>query len=107
MVKNFKNNKCLSTNKVVKDFLPKILQDIEKNYLRNPNLIFEYWPKIIGKRLASMTKIINFENNVLYVAIKSSTLYSILTLHEKEKILKRLQEKFSKDVIKNIIFRIG
>jgi hypothetical protein len=107
MEKNFINKKCLSTNKVVKDFLPKILQDIEKKYLNNPNLIIEYWPKIIGKKLAPMTKVLSFENNILYVSVKSSTLYSILTLHEKGKILKLLQAKFSEEIIKNIIFKIG
>lgn len=107
MEKNFNNKKCLSTNKVVKDFLPNLLQDIEKKYLKNPNLIIEYWPKIIGKRLEPMTKVISFENNVLYVAVKSSTLYSILTLQEKGKLLKLMQEKFTKDVIKNIVFKIG
>ena len=54
-----------------------------------------------------MTKVISFEKNILYVEVKSSTLYSILSLHEKERILKLMQEKFSKEVIKNIIFKIG
>ncbi len=107
MEKNLKNKKCLSTNKVVKDLLPYFLHDIEKKYTKNPNLIIEYWPKVIGKKLAPMTKVIYFENNILYVSVKSSTLYSILTLHEKEKILSRMQEKFSEEVIKNIIFKIG
>jgi len=107
MMKNLNNKKCLSTNKVVKNFLPKILLDIEKDYLKNPNSIIEYWPKIIGKKLEPMTKVISFKNNILYILVKSSTLYSILTLNEKEKLLKLMQKKFSKDVIKNIIFKIG
>ncbi len=107
MVKNFKSNRCLSTNKVLKDFLPKLLIDIEKNYLRNPNLIMSFWPKVIGKKLASMTEVKSFENKVLYVLVKSSTLYSILKLHEKNRLLNLMQEKFSKDVIKNIVFKIG
>lgn len=107
MAENLINKKCLSTNKVVKDFLPNLLHDLENKHLKNPKLIIEYWPKIIGKKLAPMTKVISFENNILYVSVKSSTLYSILTLHEKEKLLKLIQEKFSKELIKNIIFKIG
>lgn len=107
MVKNFKNKGYLTTNKIAKDFLPGLLQDIENKYLKNPNLIIKYWPKIIGKRLNPMTKVLSFENKTLYVLIKSSTLYSVLTLHEKARILKLMQKKFSKEVIKNIVFKIG
>jgi len=107
MVRNFKNHRCFSTNKTLKNFLPQLLIDIEKNYLKNPNLIMNFWPKIIGKKLSSMTEVTSFENKVLYVLVKSSTLYSILKLHEKKRLLHLMQEKFSKDVIKNIVFKIG
>ena len=49
MANNFKNNafrsKIYSTNKQLKNFLPNLLCDIEKKYLKNPNLIIDYWPK--------------------------------------------------------------
>ena len=111
MANNFKNNafrsKIYSTNKQLKKFLPTLLCDIEKKYLKNPNLIIDYWPKLVGKKLAPMTKAISFENKTLYVLVKSSTLFSILKTQEKRRLLKLMQDKFSRDTIYNIVFKIG
>jgi len=101
------NRGCLSTNKILKDFLPAILSDIETKYLKNPNFIINYWPKLVGKKISPMTKAVSFEDKTLHVIVKSSTLLSILTLHEKKRLLTLLQERFSKDMIKNIIFKLG
>lgn len=100
-------NKTLSTNKLVKNILPNFNQNLEKKYFENPNLIIKSWPEIIGKNLADMTKVLCFKNNILYVLVKSSTLYSILKTQEKKRLLSLLQNKFSKDTIRNIIFKIG
>ena len=54
-----------------------------------------------------MTKAISFENNTLYVLVRSSTLFSILKTQEKRRLLKLMQDKFSKDTIYNIVFKIG
>jgi len=105
--KNSIKRGCLSTNKLLKNFLPGILSDIETKYLKNPNFIISYWPKLVGKKLSPMTKAVSFENKTLYVIVKSSTLFSILKLHEKQRLLSLLQEKFSKDTIRNIIFKLG
>ena len=66
-----------------------------------------YWTSVIGKKLASMTQVISFENKTLFILVKSSTLYSVLNLHEKTKLLKNMQKKFSQDIIRNIIFKMG
>lgn len=111
MVNNFKNeglsSRCLSTNKELKNLLPILFSDIEKKYLKNPNLIIDYWSRLVGKKLAPMTKAISFENQTLYVLVKSSTLLSILKLQEKRRLLNLLQAKFSRETIRNIVFKIG
>ncbi|NGX34461.1 MAG: hypothetical protein K1060chlam1_00814 [Candidatus Anoxychlamydiales bacterium] len=103
----FVSRRCSSTNKLLKNFLPSILNDIESKYLKNPNFIINHWPKLVGKKLAPMTKAISFENKILYVVVKSSTLLSILKTQEKKRLLTLMQDKFSKDTIRNIIFKIG
>lgn len=105
MVRYFK--KTDSTNKILKNILFDFSNDIEKKYLKQPTAIMKYWPNVIGKKLAPMTKVISFENKILYVLVKSSTLYSILKGVEKKRLLKLMQKKFSKDAIFDIYFKIG
>ncbi|MFA6118992.1 MAG: DUF721 domain-containing protein [Parachlamydiales bacterium] len=107
MEKNYKRNSIITTNKHAKDVLPKVFRNIEKKYLENPKLIINYWPEIIGQKLSKMTEVLSFENNTLFVLVKSSTLYSILKTEEKTRLLNLMQKKFSKEIIKNIIFKIG
>jgi len=87
-----------------------LLQDsmltIEKTYLQKPNRILEKWPEIIGEKLAPMTEAVAFKNKVLYVRVKSSTLYSLLCKHEKQKLLNILQDIFTKETIEDIRFTI-
>jgi Dna[CI] antecedent, DciA len=99
--------KTISSNKLIKNYLPNILIDIENKYSKNPRFILDYWPKLIGKQLSPMTKAVSFENNTLIVLVKSSTLLSILRQQEKKRLLKLMQDKFSKGTIKNIVFKIG
>ena len=86
--------------------LPGVIGKIEKNYKNNPSNIIETWPIIIGKKLAPMTKVESLQNGTLVVKVKNSTLYSLLTSYEKEKILKKLQTKFSKNVIQKLYFKL-
>ncbi|OGN59331.1 MAG: hypothetical protein A3F40_04270 [Chlamydiae bacterium RIFCSPHIGHO2_12_FULL_27_8] len=101
------SKKLVSTNKVLKNILMDFSTDIEKKYLKQPQAIIDYWPKVIGEKLSSMTNVIKFENGILYVLVKSSTLYSILKGVEKKRILKLMQQKFTKNVIFDINFYVG
>jgi hypothetical protein len=87
--------------------LPKVLLNIEKKYRKNPRSIIEAWPKVIGEKLASMTRVVSYNEGILIVKVKSSTLYSLLNNYEKEILLKKLQKKFSKEIIHKLIFKLG
>lgn len=95
------------TNKKLSDLLPKVLGEIGALHRDRPDLILASWPHIIGEKLASMTKAVCFENGVLTVKVSNSTLYSLLSQHERGRLLKCLREKFPSVGIKNIHFRIG
>jgi hypothetical protein len=97
----------VSPIKELKNILPNILNGIEENYAKKPSNILSSWKEIIGKDLAVFTEATSLKDGILVVKVKNSTLYSLLSQHEKEKILKTLQNKFSKEAIRNIIFRIG
>lgn len=89
------------------DVLPAVLSKVDSAYAERPELILASWPDVIGPQLRTMTQAVSFSEGVLYVKVKNSTLYSLLNQHEKPKLLRKLQEKFPKHSIKNILFRMG
>jgi hypothetical protein len=95
------------TNKQMKDLLPKVLGKIGAIHRERPDLILAAWPLIIGEKLAPMAKAVSFEQGILVVKVGNSTLYSLLSQHERGRLLKCLREKFPSVGIKNIHFRIG
>lgn len=72
-----------------------------------PDIILAAWPEIIGQQLAPMTEAISFREGVLYIKVKNSTLYSLLTQHDKPRIMNNLRAKFPKVQFRNVQFRIG
>jgi hypothetical protein len=95
------------TSHRITDLLPRVLSKIGSVYQDRPDLIFAAWPEIMGARLASMTTPDTFENGVLTVRVKNSTLYSLLKTKERPRLLKSLRQRFPRTQIKNIAFRIG
>ncbi len=95
------------TGKELKKLLPELLGDIGAGRADRPDLIIAAWQEIIGPRLAPYTEAVSFRDGILTVKVKNSTLYSLLSQHEKSRLLKSLHEKFPSVTIKNLIFRIG
>lgn len=96
----------ITTHKVT-DLLPRVLTQIHNVYQDRPDLILACWPEVIGPKLASMTQAVSFQDGILTVKVKNSTLYSLLSQHDKPRILNALRQKFPSIGIKNIVFRIG
>ncbi len=102
-----KGEKPESTNKQLRELLPKVLGEIGALHRDRPDLILAAWPQIIGEKLAQMTKAISFDRGVLFVKVNNSSLYSLLSQHERGRLIKCLKERFPSVEIKNIHFRIG
>jgi hypothetical protein len=96
-----------TTSHQMRDFLSTVLQKVQEVHSERPDLILAAWPQIIGPQLLSMTQAISFTDGVLLVSVKNSTLHSLLSLHDKPRILRALRHRFPKVNIRNIIFRIG
>ena len=95
------------TNRSLSTLLSSVLNQIGERHHARPDLVLGAWPEVIGAKLASMTKALSFQDEVLIVAVRNSTLLSLLNQHEKQRLLMALREKFPKVPIKNIFFRIG
>lgn len=99
--------KTALTSKKLKDLLPSVLRDISKRQGEQPELILALWPSLIGEHFAPMTKAVSFIDGILTVKVRNSSLLSLLTQHERPRLLKQLREKFPSATIRNIRFSIG
>lgn len=95
------------TTRCIADLLPQVLSSIGETYQDRPDLVLAAWPEVIGQKLAGMTEAMSFIDGVLFVKVKNSTLHSLLSQHDKLRILRNLQMKFPTVYFKNVIFRIG
>lgn len=94
--------------KTLQELLPEALACIRKSGRDGSGSnVIDAWPDVIGPKMASMTKVLSFERGVLTVAVRSSSLYSLLCQHEKPRLLRMMQERFPKNQVRDIVFRIG
>lgn len=89
------------------DVLTQVLANVNSTYSERPDLLLAAWPEVIGPKLAGMTQAVSFQDGVLHVKVKNSTLFSLLNQHDKPKLLLKLRQQFPKHDIRNIHFRIG
>lgn len=87
------------------EVLPNVLGQISANFKERPDLVLAAWPEVIGPRLAPMTQAVSFAEGVLTVKVRSSTLYSLLSLNDKHKLLNAMRMKFPQTEIERILFR--
>jgi hypothetical protein len=97
--------KTALTSRLIGQLLPQFMTKLGKSYKEKPMAIIEAWPTIVGPSLAPMTQALSFREGILYVAVNNATLYSLLSAHDKPRILQNLREKFPQTVIKTIVFR--
>jgi len=96
-----------TTSQHLKQLLPKVFLQIQRRHEQRPDLVLAAWPSLIGERLAPMTQAVSFVEGVLTIKVKNSSLLSLLTQHERPRLLKELRRKFPKGQIRNIRFCIG
>lgn len=88
----------------IAEILPDLLAGIDRKRGVPREAVFREWALLLGEKMASFTQPVSFEDGVLTVIVKSSTLYSLLRVHEKPRLLRKLQDKFQ---VKNLVFKIG
>jgi hypothetical protein len=94
-------------NHRLSDVLHVVLEQVSEAYKDRPDLILASWPELIGPQLAPMTQAVSFEDGVLAVKVKNSTLYSLLSQNDKPRLVQNLRKKFPKVQIKTIHFKFG
>jgi predicted nucleic acid-binding Zn ribbon protein len=92
------------TGKKLSDLLPQILREISPPVDHERAALFAYWNSLLEEKMARFTQPVSWKNGVLTIKVKSATLYAVLQRHEKARLLKALQSKFS---VQDIVFRVG
>jgi len=100
-------NPTRTTSKHIASLLSTILDKIAQAHIDRPDLVLLFWPQVIGEKLAPMTQAVSFQEGILLVKVKNSTLYSLLVQHEKRRLLKALKAQFPSVQIRDILFRLG
>jgi len=93
------------TGKHLTDLLPGILGRITERVQERPDQVLAGWREAVGEKLFPMAKAVSYEAGILTVKVKNSTVLSLLVQHEKQRLLKQLQEKFPNAGVRNIVFR--
>lgn len=101
------HKKVKSTSKHLKDLLGGFEKQLQKLQTIPSEEILKFWPKIVGDNISKMTKAVEFKNETLFVRVNNSSLFSLLTLHEKKKLIQLLRSRFPTVKIKDIHFRLG
>ena len=97
---------AVTTHRVA-ELLSGALAEISGWHQDRPDFLLCSWPEIIGPRLAGMAQAVSFVEGVLTVRVKNSTLHSLLSRHDKYRLLAVIREKFPKIQITNILFKIA
>ena len=95
-----------ATDKQLKNLLPRLFHKISDRVKPDSKEIFQCWFRLVGKELASYTRPVFFEDGVLTIKVKSSTLYSLLHQNEKPRLLKEFQQHLPKAKVRDLVFRI-
>lgn len=95
------------TSRPLSSLLPAVLSHIKGMHDNAGDQILSAWPSLVGEKLSPFTQAISFADGVLAVKVKNSTLYSLLSQHEKMRLLKDLRKQFPRISIKTILFRLG
>ena len=66
--------------------------------------ILELWPKIVGEKIANKTEANYINNGTLFVEVSNSTWRQELQF-QKQKIIKKLNQKLKKKIIRELIFK--
>lgn len=87
--------------------LNEMFLNISDKYQDRPDLILTAWPSVVGDKIAPMTEAVSFQEGVLLVKVKNSTLYSLLCQKERGRLMGALKKKFPKVELRALHFKMG
>ena len=89
------------------DVLPKLIQRLGLKERLHETEVMEAWSKIVGDFIATHSAPVAVREGVLYVRVLQPALHYELEQISKLEILRKLKQRFSAKVIRDIRFRLG
>ena len=93
------------TGRTIGSLLPQVLKKIEHSQKRGLNRFFGIWNEIVGEAYACRTKVLKIDGNRLYIKVFSTSLYSLLAVQEKDRLIKEIKKKAPFLKVETIVFR--
>jgi len=89
--------------KVIGETLKSLLQHMGIEQKINRYQVLDLWPELVGEQIADIANAERVRDKILYVKVKSMTWRTEL-LFQKPHILKKIENKFGKNIITDIRF---
>ena len=89
------------------DVLPKLMQRLGLRERLHETEVLEAWSKIVGNFIAAHSSPVALREGILYVRVLQPALHYELEQVSKIEILRKLKQRFSGKVIRDIRFRVG
>lgn len=102
---NYDGSKVTSHH--MSNLLQHVMTSIGNQFEVRPDLILAAWPGIVGAHVALSTEAIAFTDGILHVKVRNSTLYSLLSKHERTRLLAIYRSRFPTVQIRGIMFKLG
>jgi len=89
------------------DVLPKLIQRLGLKERLHETEVMEAWGKIVGDFIAAHSAPVALREGVLYVRVLQPALHYELEQISKLEILRKLKQRFSGKIIRDVRFRVG
>lgn len=87
-------------NELLKEFMNKIPQKTELKR----GMVLHYWPDVVGKKIAAVTKKVRFNGSTLVVDVKNEAWRYEIHVN-RYAIAKKLNDRVDSEVVKDIVVR--
>ncbi len=91
------------TVKTLGESLHELLAQLGIEKRVNQFRVIELWPSIVGEKISKISRAERVDDEILYIKVATTGWRTELLFH-KQKILKNIEEKVGKNVIKDIRF---
>lgn len=95
------------TARPIQQLLPGLFDKISRSFYAQGAAVLAAWSGVVGAEYASMTEALAFQEGVLVVKVKNSSLYALLSRYEKDRLLQALRAQLPHVAIQGLRFRLG